>query len=230
MALQRGQYKRLVCKHFLILFVLSVLSLSFSVLTVSEAQAGRFLPSGDYVDGVGDSDSSNGPVYRPGVRRSPAFGGVPYDHHCSAHLTGTVMPRFRSHQRRNDTNSREWNRSSRTEVSLEIPDCRVLVSSFTIGPEERQRAKFSYRTPVGKPALGVNLWVSDSIMGAPLSGRCDLDNAQYAYQMNVATAAENPNNYYCEVEPNKTYYIHMEHTGPHDEPSHMLRQLTTTIR
>lgn len=117
-----------------------------------------------------------------------------------------------------------WNSSARTLDTINIPVGKVLVSSFTTGSGGSiSSAKFSYRTPVGGHTEGVNLWISEQVLGTTLSSRCDLDNAQYAFQMKVTLGSS----WYCVLEPNTTYYMHVEHVDPRGRSMTMYRELTT---
>ncbi len=123
-----------------------------------------------------------------------------------------------------DISTADWNSSARTLDTINIPIGKTLISSFSTGSGASiDSAKFSFRTPVGGHTEGVDLWISDQVGGTTLSSRCDLDNAQYAFQQRVTLDPS----WYCQLEPNTTYYLHLRHVNPNGRSFTMFRELTT---
>lgn len=113
--------------------------------------------------------------------------------------------------------------SQREQVRVEIPRGTTVVSSFpTSSSTSADFVRFSFTTPVGGARQPVDVWVSASVMGETVSSRCDLENVAYNYQLRATTYAS----FYCRLDPDSTYYLHIRHVDALAPASTMIRELT----
>ncbi len=125
-----------------------------------------------------------------------------------------------------DVSFAEWHSGARTEVSIEVPRGKTLVSTFDTTSDSSQEVKFSFWTSVGVAPAFVNAWISTDLNSTvnQQQWQCRVRNQAGTYKLVASTTGDF---FDCPLQRNTTYFLHIEHVDPNQSSSRINREMTT---
>lgn len=119
----------------------------------------------------------------------------------------------------------EWVKDG-TEITVKIPASKTLVTTIKTSDSTTQYGNIAFQTTVGGATPSTLGWISRTPGGAPLSDKCDFGSRGFIYSYRWQQYEYRSG---CNLSPNQTYFLNMQHAYIRDDASYVIRHFRTVI-
>ena len=121
----------------------------------------------------------------------------------------------------------DWASPGTEDARLNIPKGKILASKLQTSSSSLNYGRISFWTPVGAKARTVDIWISETPGGDPLSDRCFSDGNSLNYAL---PWTQFPYTKFCTLEPSTDYFMNIKHSDSDTPSSTIVRDTLTSTR